>query len=110
MLLSIKLWNTPFQVARALISVRQVSVTTLLNLKACVFALGIIPFGSQHAALYLAAFTAIVPVVGATWIVAGSLSGRHTHPHYVRSLPKAASIVLAIMSAALISTALFYYA
>jgi threonine/homoserine/homoserine lactone efflux protein len=110
MFLSIKLWNTPFLVARAVISIRQVFVTTLLNPKACVFALVIIPFGSPHASLYLSAFAAIVPVVGTTWIVAGSLLGRHTHPNYVRSLPKAASIVLAIMSAALISTALFYYA
>lgn len=90
----------------AVISVRQVFVTTLLNPKACVFALVVSPFGSPHAPVYLHAFTAMVPVVGTTWIVAGSLLGRHTYPHYVRSLAKAAPIVLAIMSAALISTAL----
>ena len=107
MFLSIKLWTTPFRLARAVISLRQVFVTTLLNPKAFVFALVIIPFGSPHAALYLSAFLATVPAVGTMWIVAGSLLGRHTHPGYAKSFPKAASIVLAIMSAALIGSAFF---
>ena len=106
MLLSIKLWRTPFQLARAVVSVRQVFVTTLLNPKALVFALVIIPFSSPHTALYLSAFTAMVPAVGTMWIVAGSLVGRHTHPGRAQALPKAASIVLAIMSTTLIGSAL----
>src|SRR5471032_1867976 len=42
MFLSIKLWTTTFRIARAVISLRQVFVTTLLNPKAWVFALVII--------------------------------------------------------------------
>jgi threonine/homoserine/homoserine lactone efflux protein len=107
MLLSIKLWITPFLLARAVISLRQVFVTTLLNPKAWVFALVIIPFGSLHASLYFSAFLATVPAVGTMWIAAGSLLGRHTRPGYAKSFPKAASIALAIMSATLIGSALF---
>ena len=105
MLLSIKLWTTPFQLARAVISLRQVFVTTLLNPKALVFALVIIPFGSPHASLYFAAFAAMVPSVGVVWIFAGSLLVRRSHPGFARFLPKAASVVLAIMSATMIGSA-----
>jgi len=107
LLLSVKLWRTPFQLARAVISMRQVFVTTLLNPKALVFALVIIPFGSPNAALYCSAFAAIVPAVGTMWIVAGNLLGRHIHPGRAKFLPKAASIVLAAMSATLIGSSLF---
>ncbi len=105
LLLSLKLWRTPFQLERAVISMRQVFVTTLLNPKALVFALVIIPFGSPSTALYCSAFAAMVPAVGTMWIVAGSLLGRHTHPGRARFLPKAASIVLVIMSVTLIGSA-----
>jgi threonine/homoserine/homoserine lactone efflux protein len=107
MVLAIKLWTTPFELARAVISMRQVFVTTLLNPKAFVFALAVIPFGSPQAELYFSAFMAIVPVLGTMWIVVGTLFGRHTPPSYVRAFPKAASIVLATMSATLMGSALF---
>ncbi len=105
MLLSIKLWLTPFPLARAVISLRQVFVTTLLNPKALVFALVLIPFGSPHASWYFSAFLAIVPAVGTMWIVAGGLLGRHADPLCAMSFPKAASLVLAIISATLIVSA-----
>ena len=105
LLLSVKLWRTPFQLARAVVSMRQVFATTLLNPKALAFALIIIPFSSPHAAVYFSAFTATVPAIGTLWIVAGSLIGRHTHPGRAKSLPKAASIILATMSAMLIGSA-----
>jgi len=79
----------------------------LLNPKAFVFALVIIPFGSPQASLYFSAFPATVPVLGTMWIVAGNLLGGHTNPGYAKSFPKAASIVLAIMSATLIGSAFF---
>jgi threonine/homoserine/homoserine lactone efflux protein len=107
LMLAMKLWTTPFLVARVVISLRQVFVTTLLNPKALVFALVIIPFRSPHASLYLAVFTAIVPAVGTLWIATGSFLGHHTHPDYAKSFPKAAAIVLAVMSAALIASAVF---
>ena len=105
LVLSIRLWTTPFLVSRAVISLRQVFVTTLLNPKAFVFALVIIPFGSPGSATYLASFAAIVPVIGTLWIGLGALLRRQTEPGYLRLFPKAASVILAIFSATLISSA-----
>ncbi len=104
MVLSIKLWLTPFLLARAVISWRQVFVTTLLNPKALVFALVIIPFASPHAGFYLSVFVAIVPAIGTLWIVIGTFLGRHTHPAYLKMVTKAASVVLAVISAILVSS------
>ncbi len=105
MVLSFKLWITPFVLARAVISLRQVLVTTLLNPKAFVFALVIIPFASPHAASYLSLFMATVPVIGSVWITFGTFLGRHTEPRYLKVLPKAASVILALISAILIGSA-----
>lgn len=105
MFLSVRLWTTPLLVSRAVISVRQVFVTTLLNPKAFVFALVIIPFGSAHSPVYLALFAAIVPVIGTLWIALGALLRRRTEPGYLKVFPKAASVILAIFSATLISSA-----
>jgi threonine/homoserine/homoserine lactone efflux protein len=107
MLVAVKLWTTPFRLARAVISLRQVFITTLLNPKAFVFALVIIPFGSPRSPVYFSSFLASVPTVGTVWIVAGCLLGRHAQAGYARSLPRAASIVLAIISASLIGSAFF---
>jgi len=105
MVLAIRLWTTPLLVSRAVISVRQVFVTTLLNPKALVFALVIIPFGSPRSSVYLALFAAIVPVIGTLWIALGALLRRRTEPGYLKVFPKAASVILAIFSATLISSA-----
>lgn len=105
MVLSIKLWITPFTLARAVISLRQVFVTTLLNPKALVFALVIIPFATPHAGFSIALFAAIVPVIGTAWITFGAFLGRHAHPAFLKVVPKAASVVLGVTSAILISSA-----
>jgi threonine/homoserine/homoserine lactone efflux protein len=105
MVLSIKMWTTPLLVSRAVISLRQVFVTTLLNPKAFVFALVIIPFGSPRSSAYLTLFAAIVPVVGTLWIGIGAVLRRRTQPDYLKVFPKAASVILAIFSATLISSA-----
>lgn len=106
MALSIKLWTTPFVLARAVVSLRQVFVTTLLNPKAFVFALVIIPFASPYAASF-SLFMATVPVIGTLWIAFGTFLGRHAQPGYLKVLPKAASAILAIISAILIGSAFF---
>ena len=107
MVLSIKLWITPFLVTRAVISLRQLFVTTLLNPKAFVFALVIIPFNAPRPLQYVALFAAMVPVIGTLWIALGALLGQGTQPRYLKVFPKAASVVLAILSTTLISSALF---
>jgi threonine/homoserine/homoserine lactone efflux protein len=107
MILSVKLWRTPFMWARAVVSLRQVFVTTLLNPKALVFALVIIPFSSPHPGLYLSIFAATIPLIGTLWISFGTFLGRHAQPAYLGVVPKAASVVLAVISAILVSSALY---
>jgi threonine/homoserine/homoserine lactone efflux protein len=76
--LALKLWRQG-AVARADaagIGPRQLFLTTLLNPKAIIFALGVIPFGSTHVWAYLLGFVTMLALVGFGWILAGSGIGR----------------------------------
>lgn len=85
--LAVKLWRQGQQSmdreagppAAETIRVTQIFVTTLLNPKAIVFALGIIPFGTRHLPLYLAGFAVLIAIVAAGWIVAGATLGGTAH-------------------------------
>lgn len=55
---------------------RQIFTTTLLNPKAIVFALGVVPFGAPRPHLYLLGFTAMLVAVALCWIGAGAALGR----------------------------------
>ena len=61
------------------IGTTQIFVTTLLNPKAIVFALGIIPFESYRLPFYLAGFAVLIAVVATAWIVTGATLGRAAH-------------------------------
>lgn len=58
------------------ISFRQLFVATLLNPKAVIFALAVIPFGKPHVWAYLLGFAAMVAVVGTAWLAIGESAGR----------------------------------
>ncbi len=77
-LLALRLWRhgamAPGDTAE--IRPRQVFVTTLLNPKAIIFALGVIPFGSAHVWAYLLGFLAVLAVVGVGWLLVGAGMGR----------------------------------
>lgn len=71
--LAIKLWMQPVRSAAPLrIDFRMVLVTTLLNPKAFVFALGVLPTGHPQLLAYAVAFGACVLVAGGSWIALGS--------------------------------------
>ena len=71
--LAIKLWMQPVRSAAPLrIDFRMVSVTTLLNPKALVFALGVLPTGHPQLLAYAVGFGACVLVAGGSWIGLGS--------------------------------------
>lgn len=53
----------------------QIFVTTLLNPKAIIFALGIMPFGAGRWWPYMLGFLAMLVCVAVSWIAAGSLLG-----------------------------------
>jgi threonine/homoserine/homoserine lactone efflux protein len=104
-LLCYRLWTTPLSVERAVISVRQVFTTTLLNPKALAFAVLIVPFGSARFQAYLGVFAAMVPAIGTLWIGAGHALGRHTRASRQKIIPKAAALILAVFSVVLIGSA-----
>jgi threonine/homoserine/homoserine lactone efflux protein len=56
---------------------RQIFVTTLLNPKAIVFALGIVPFGAGWGVwpTYMLGFLLLLVLVAAAWIAAGVMLG-----------------------------------
>lgn len=72
-----KLWRGADRpAAGGAITPARIFVTTLLNPKAIVFALGIVPLQSQNAPLYLAAFAMLCASVALGWIGVGALLGR----------------------------------
>ncbi|SDB61773.1 LysE family transporter [Belnapia rosea] len=54
----------------------QLFLTTLLNPKAIVFALGIVPFGKAPVLPYMLGFLALLAAVAVGWIALGALLGR----------------------------------
>jgi len=78
LLLAVRLWRrggASFAGGSA-VTARQVFTTTLLNPKALVFALGVVPFGAPRPHLYLLGFVGMLAVVALCWICAGAALGR----------------------------------
>jgi threonine/homoserine/homoserine lactone efflux protein len=79
---AVRLWNTPPAALHAAgpITLRRVTVTTLLNPKAMIFAFTLVPggdTGNVWAALpTLAVLAAIIPPIGACWIALGAVVSR----------------------------------
>lgn len=74
-LMAMKLWVTPLGeiTARGFVTFRQVFVTTLLNPKALIFGIALLPNGSFVETLpRLGIFAMIVAVVAAFWLSAGA--------------------------------------
>lgn len=77
--LAVKLWRQGAVVAggsAAQVRPHQVFLTTLLNPKAIIFALGVVPFGAPQVWAYMLGFLATLAVVGFGWILAGTGLGR----------------------------------
>lgn len=96
---AIRLWRQNEALAGAqTVGVRSVFITTLLNPKALIFALSIIP--AEHPALvwFIVAFAVAVPSVGFAWIMVGRAIG-------AASGEKNAGIVRRVASVALVGFA-----
>ncbi|WP_043828895.1 LysE family translocator [Muricoccus aerilatus] len=76
-LLAVKLWRRgPVDLSVMPVTPRQVFVTTLLNPKAIVFALGVIPFGATPWWPWMLGFLGLLSGVALGWIGLGTLLGR----------------------------------
>jgi threonine/homoserine/homoserine lactone efflux protein len=77
LLLAVKLWRSGRVAlgARALVSPGQVFLTTLLNPKALILALGIIPFASPLAFRYVGGFLLLLVAISLAWVSLGAVLG-----------------------------------
>ncbi len=93
------------------IGARHVAVTTLLNPKGLIIALGLVPQAawSDPGALlaHLAALALLTPVFGGLWLTAGALGGLAAGARAERMLPRAAAIALCCF-AGLLARSAFY--
>jgi threonine/homoserine/homoserine lactone efflux protein len=93
--LSIRLWRAESTQRTASFTVRRVFLTTLLNPKAIIFGLLIIPLRPPSTALYLAAFSVMAVAVGTVWIAAGNLVKQLAGARSTLWAPRLASLALA---------------
>jgi threonine/homoserine/homoserine lactone efflux protein len=77
LLLAVRLWRSGgvYFARRAVVTPAQVFLTTLLNPKAIVFALGIIPFGTERVWPYMLGFLLLLVCIGIGWIAVGAILG-----------------------------------
>ena len=78
LVLAVKLWRRggPVEITGTVVTTRQIFITTLLNPKAIVFALAVVPFGAGMPVWpYMAGFLIMLVVVAASWIAAGAALG-----------------------------------
>jgi|SRR5579862_751898 len=104
--LAVGLWR--WRLARATRAVRphHVLITTLLNPKALLIALVLIPLSTAADARYWVVLTLLIPLVGSGWIAFGRLLSRSAFQGLTALIPKAASAVLGVFAAILIVSAL----
>jgi len=76
------------------IGMARVFVTTLLNPKAAIFALAILPMSAPGAGLYLLGFAGLVAVAATSWILVGAGIGRLTAGGTPRGITRTSAIVL----------------
>lgn len=78
LVLAVRLWRRGggALAGGGLVTPRQIFTTTLLNPKAIVFALGVVPFGAPRPHLYLLGFVGLLAAVALCWIGAGAALGR----------------------------------
>jgi threonine/homoserine/homoserine lactone efflux protein len=104
--LAIKLWRQRLALAGELRPVRpgEIFLTTLLNPKALVFALAIIPQGDAGLGLYLAGFSLTALVTGGGWVALGALLGSAAGAR-ARLVPRVGAVALVGFAGALLGSA-----
>lgn len=108
-IVAIRLWRTgDLEVGgRRPVSFEDVFVTTLLNPKASIFALGIIPMRDPNLLAYIAAFCALLFLVSACWIgVGAALCGGLLPTGRLSLVPRISAAVIAAFAMLLVWTVL----
>jgi len=107
--LAVRLWRQGSGTGgpKAAVGAREIFVTTLLNPKALVFAISVIPFGRPDVGLYLAALAASVSLTGVGWLAIGACARRAAQSDgQARLIPRVGSVILAVFGGLLVYPAL----
>jgi threonine/homoserine/homoserine lactone efflux protein len=91
-----KLWlrGAPLAVPAAAVTLPSIFLTTLLNPKALIFALTIIPAAHPQLIWFFAAYASSVVVVGFCWILIGRAIGATAGERHAGLVPRIASVAL----------------
>lgn len=103
--IAIKLWvrGTRLTGPSEAVTIGSVFVTTLLNPKALIFALSIIPASTPNLPYYIAALAGMIVTVGGTWIVIGHIIGMTAGERHARLVPRVASVALGAFAALMLA-------
>jgi threonine/homoserine/homoserine lactone efflux protein len=93
---AIRLWrhNAGLTESQATIGIQAVFVTTLLNPKALIFSLSIIPTNDPQLGWYVFGYALLVPLVGFGWILVGRAIGAAAGDQHTGVVRKVASVAL----------------
>ena len=105
--IAVKLWQRGAGLAApaAAVTLQGVFVTTLLNPKALIFALAIIPAAHPQMVWYVASYAASVVAVGFSWIVIGHFIGATTGERHAGLVPRVASVALVGFAGVILASA-----
>jgi threonine/homoserine/homoserine lactone efflux protein len=91
--------------ARA-VTMQSIFVTTLLNPKALILAISIIPSADPNLAWFIAGLAVMVVGAGLSWIAIGGVIGAATGLYHVRVVPRVASVALVGFAGFILASAL----
>ena len=92
--LAVRLWRTPLQDSGTPVRVYDVWLTTVLNPKAMLIALVLLPPLQPLGAAGLVTVAGLSLTTGTAWIVLGAVSGQLGGRTFSRLVPKATSVAL----------------
>jgi threonine/homoserine/homoserine lactone efflux protein len=87
------------------VTIRSVFVTTLLNPKALIFSISIIPAAHPALGWFIAGFVVLVISVGFSWIVIGRAIGATAGERHAGVVPRVASVALVGFAGLLLASA-----
>ncbi len=103
---AVKLWARPSALTGARqVSFRMVFITTLLNPKAIIFALTVIPLTHADLWLYFAAFAVCVVICGGGWILLGGAVGAASRGKHQGLIQKVAAVALGGFAGVILASA-----
>lgn len=103
--LAFALWRWRLASATRAVRAHHVFITTLLNPKALLIALVLLPQAAAADLRYWVALAVMIPSIGASWIYLGCSVGRAAFHGLAAAIPRAASVVLGVFAALMILSA-----